>query len=302
MGSEDKINILDGINIRDLTNEDFIKLAYLTLLQRKADDVGLSYWRAKIADGTFNYKNLIDTIYNSPEFIMHYKVPFNDMLHKGRQAWCGSLESYEVIFDIGGSSPSIEMGALIELGYKHRPKELMIFDLPPGKQYWGMPKFPQDKDYIFSWGVVKYIHGYVEDIFSFRELNDKKFDCVFMGQAIEHIYRDKLDIVLKWIKEHLKENGRFIFDTPNRNITKIQSPEKFIDEDHKYEYSPTEMEEILNKNGFIVVKKTGILNMSGTFSSKNFNPLEAYESELVSDKTETSYVFAFECIKNNHQA
>lgn len=161
------------------------------------------------------------------------------------------LESFETIFDIGGSSPNIDMGALIELGYQHRPKELIIFDLPPEKQYWGKPKFPQDRDYEFSWGIIKYVHGYVEDIFNYRELGDKKFDCVYMGQVIEHIHKDKLDVVLKWIREHLKENGKFIFDTPNRNITRIQSPNKLIDEDHKYEYTPAELEVILNASGRI---------------------------------------------------
>lgn len=35
--------MIDGIDVRKLTNEDFVKLAYLTLLQRKIDEVGLSY-------------------------------------------------------------------------------------------------------------------------------------------------------------------------------------------------------------------------------------------------------------------
>ena len=189
------------------------------------------------------------------------------------------------------------MGALIELGYKHRPKELIIFDLPPEEQYWGKPKFPQDRDYEFNWGILKYIHGRIENIHDYRQLDGKRFDCVFMGQVIEHILPDQLHIVLKWIREHLKENGKFIFDTPNRIITRIQSPDKLIDEDHKYEYTPGELEKILNLNGFKVVKKTGILAMPGTFHSKNFNPLEAYETELVNDNPDVSYLFAFECAK-----
>ena len=62
------------------------------------------------------------------------------------------------ILDIGGSSPNIDQGALIELGYPHRPKQLFIFDLPPEEQYWGKPKFPRTGTIffpgeleIFSW-------------------------------------------------------------------------------------------------------------------------------------------------------
>lgn len=289
----DELTMLDPKNISE---EDYVKLAYLVFLQRKIDDLGLSYWRQKISSKTFTHKELLDSLWNSPEFIMHYKVPFSDMLHQGRQAWCSSLEKFDYILDIGGSSPNIAMGAFIELGYQHRPKEITIFDLPENKQYWGKPKFSQDKDYHFEWGTLKYVHGYVEDIYEHEELNDKKFDLVFMGQTIEHIQPDKLATVFKWIREHLKEGGKFIFDTPNRGLTKIQLPDKYIDEDHKYEYTPDEMEALLQENLFKVVKKTGILAMPNTFSSQKFNPLEVYESQVVNDIPEKSYVFAFECV------
>ena len=70
----------------------------------------------------------------------------------------------------------------------------------------------------------------------------KSFDLIFMGQVIEHIHKEKLDSVLQTIKRLLKNKGRFIFDTPNRLITKIQSPSAYIDKDHKYEYSPDKIE------------------------------------------------------------
>ena len=290
---------LDGIAMiepRNLSEEDYVKLAYIVLLQRKVDDVGLNYWKEKIQSKTFRYKELIDSLYSSPEFIMHYQVPFSDMLHKGRQQWCNSLEKFDCILDIGGSSPNIAMGALIELGYVHRPREITILDLPEERQYWGKPKFSQDRDYQFEWGTLKYVHGFVENIYNYEDLRDKSFDLIFMGQTIEHIQKDQLGIVLRWIREHLKKGGKFIFDTPNRDITKIQLPDNYIDEDHKYEYTPAEMEVLLNKSGFNVARKTGILQMPETLASNKFNPLEVYETKIVSDAAENSYVFAFECV------
>jgi SAM-dependent methyltransferase len=288
-------NWLDTVKTKSLTEQDYIRLVYITLLGRKIDSVGLEYWIKKIETQSFNLKEMIDSIYSSPEFIMHYKIPFPTMVHKGRVEWIKSLEKFDTIFDIGGSSPNIEEGAMIELSYPHRAKSITIFDLPEEEQYWGKPKFPQDRDYNFEWGTLKYEHGRVETIDSYANLVDIKYDMVFMGQTIEHIYPDKLPIVLRWISGHLKTNGKFIFDTPNRIITKVQTPEKWIDEDHKHEYTPSEMESLLNRCGLKVTKKTGIVDMPDTLSSGCFNPLEVYDTELINNSPDSSYLFAFEC-------
>ncbi len=289
---------IDLINITSLSEEDYVRLVYVTLLQRNIDPVGLVYWRKVIENNAFNKKELVDTIYNSPEFRMLHKTSFPGMVHLGRVQWIKTLDYYETIFDIGGSSPNLDLGAMIELGYPHRPKEILIFDLPEDQQYWKIkPKYPQDRDYIFNWGVLKYEHGRIETIDTYKNLANTSYDMIFMGQTIEHIYQDKLPNVLRWIRAHLKPNGKFIFDTPNREITKIQIPNNWIDEDHKYEYTPEEMESLLNREGLKVIKKTGILNMPGTHISKNFNPLEVYETEILNNSPETSYLFAFECSK-----
>lgn len=291
---------IDLSNLDDLKQETWIKIAYIALLQRPVDEVGLQYWISKINDGTFNYKELIETIIRSPEYIMHYKIPFATILHQARQKWVSEeLPPFNSILDIGGSSANTEMGALIELGYSHRPKSLIIFDLPPEKQYWGLPNIDQTKKYNFIWGEIEYIHGYAERINEYPQLNGKKFDCIFMGQTIEHIDPAYLPSLLNWIKRHLNTQGKLFFDTPNRIITKIQSPKSLIDSDHKYEYSPTELEELLKHNNFIVIKKWGLLHMPHTLLQNRFNPLEVYETESLNSDYDASYCFAFECIVIN---
>lgn len=285
---------IDSIDIKLFSSEDLVKLAYLVLLRRKIDEGALRYWQQRIEFKSFYYFELLDGIYSSVEFAMN-RVDFMGLLHRGRQKWCKSLGKFDYVFDIGGSSANIDMGALIELGYSYRPKEIIIFDLPEEEQYWGKPKFPQDRDYIFEWGTIKYEHGHIEDIYNYKSLGNKQFNLIYMGQTIEHIHKDKLKIVLKWIKEHLRHDGKFIFDTPNRAITSIQSPTQYIDSDHKYEYTPVEMEKILSQAGFIVVKKTGILYMPETLASGKFNPTEVINYNLLSTTAEASYVFAFEC-------
>jgi 2-polyprenyl-3-methyl-5-hydroxy-6-metoxy-1,4-benzoquinol methylase len=285
------------VNLSDLTERDWLELAYLVLLQRKIDPVGLSYWSEKIANSSFKYKVLLDSIIASPEYIMHYKEPFSTVLHRARQAWVRTLPLFESILDIGGSSPNIEMGAMIELGYLHRPKKITILDLPPEKQYWGKPKYNQEPQYNYSWGIVEYIHGTAESIHSIECLADRRFECVFMGQTIEHINQESIDDLLTWISAHLSPRGRFVFDTPNRRITKIQSPNKLIDPDHKYEYDPIEMKKILERNGFDVSDQWGLLDMPQTYKNGIFNPLEVYETEPLNRHPETSYCFAFDCQK-----
>ena len=144
---------VDNINIDNLPKEDIIKLAYLLILGRKIDDNALASFREVIKNGNFNKNKVIEELFNSPEYAMR-KILFYDVVHEGRQKWCKSLDKYSYILDIGGSSPNIPEGALIELGYQYRPKEIIIFDLPEEKQFWGKPKFPQDRDYKFDWGYI----------------------------------------------------------------------------------------------------------------------------------------------------
>ena len=145
-------------------------------------------------------------------------------------------------------------------------------------------------------GILHYEHGFAENIYDYDSLKDKKFDLVFMGQVIEHIEKDKLSLVLKWIREHLAKDGRFIFDTPNRLLTKIQSFDSFIDPDHKYEYEPDELKKIIEDNGFKVIKENGILDMPNTLKTKVFDPLEVLKTEYFNNNPQTSYLFAFETI------
>lgn len=274
---------------------EIVEMAYWVFLRRALDDVGRAFWESTIATDGFSETALIEALLNSPEYKMINKVPFPEMVHKARQAWIATVGSATRILDIGGSSPNIDQGAMIELGYQHRPQELVIFDLPPNEQYWGLPKYPQDRQYSFSWGKLEYVHGRCEAIETVEVLGKQEFDMVFMGQVIEHVLPKSVPNLLSWIREHLTENGRFIFDTPNRLVTRIQSPDSFIDIDHKIEYSPAQLRKILSDVGFKIVREIGMLPMPQTISSNCFNPLETYEHNLLSDYVENCYLFAFEC-------
>ena len=95
-----------------------------------------------------------------------------------------------------------------------------------------------------------------------------------MGQTIEHIVPESLPDILDWISDHLNENGKFIFDTPNRLITSIQS-DSFIDPDHKIEYTPDQLESILRKHNFSISRFLGTIANANDIPIKKFSPQES---------------------------
>lgn len=270
---------------------------YYTMLNRQIDDAALTRCQAAVKRGTFSSWLLILRLVNSGEFKRDYQRPIpSHKLHAARMAWVAQIPAAKRILDIGGSSPNIPEGALIELGYKHRPEKLIIFDKPPAEQYWGTPNYSQANIRTFDWGQVQYIHGYAEDILQNHELSAQKFDMIFMGQVVEHIYEDKLPVVLNWIKEHLSDQGRFYFDTPNRLITQYENSDgSYIDPDHKREYTPDALAQILAGSGFVITQQWGILEMPSVMHKAKVGVENFYEGVLLSPATDHAYCFAMAC-------
>ena len=275
-------------------DEDFVRMAYVVLLRRPVDDVGLRTWSGHLASGRFSRETIVRMILQSDEYINRFGVDIIGIMHRSRQMWIKTVPSFGEVLDIGGSSPNMPEGALIELGYPHRPKRIDILDLPPDQQYWGTPKYDQSEPISFPWGTVRYHHGRAEQISSVPALQDRRYDSVFLGQAIEHIYPDALPDMLKWIAQHLKPGGKLVFDTPNRLLTKIQCPGSLTDPDHKYEYAPREMERILGDAGFKVTRKIGLVYLPVQAASGVYDAREFGGAQTLSDDVDACFLFAFE--------
>jgi hypothetical protein len=273
--------------------EEYVCLAYRVLLRREIDPQGLETWREYIAAGSFDRQYVIDAILNSLEYQAR-SVPLIEIIHRSRQAWIETVPPFDRVLDIGGSSPNRPEGALIELGYPHRPRRIDILDRPPDEQYWGKPKYDQSAPRRFDWGEVSYFHGSGERVADVVALQDRTYDCVFLGQAIEHIYPDALPGMLDWVRRHLAASGRLVFDTPNRRLTRIQCPNSLIDPDHKYEYEPHEMEAVVTKAGFTVTRRVGMVHLPRQAASGVYEPREFVGTPLLSDDVDACYLFAFE--------
>jgi SAM-dependent methyltransferase len=272
-------------------------IVYRFLLYREIDASTQDAFMTAIADKKFSINKLIWRVIRSKEYDdPERNPPTSSQLHMARIKWVKTLPAAKRLLDIGGSSPTLAEGALIELGYAHRPDKLIIFDKPPNEQFWGKPNYSQDKDNILNWGDIQYMHGYAEDILSHAELQDQKFDIVFMGQVVEHIYEDKLHDVLVWIKNHLTEAGTLYFDTPNRLLTRLETgADKYIDPDHKKEYTPDEMKIIIEAAGFQMVEAWGIVDMPLSLKVNAFEHRDFYESQALTSNPHTAYCFAMAC-------
>ena len=269
-------------------------IMFRMLFNRSIDDFGMQVIQARIQAGKFSKLALLLRMLKSPEFRKPYRrIKPIQRLHTARSEWVKQLPPAQLVLDIGGSSPTVPEGALIELGYQHKPKELTIFDKPPEQQYWGAPNYSQGEKRVFPWGTVQYMHGYAEDIFDNKVLALQTFDMIFMGQVVEHIHVDKLPALLVWIREHLNLGGHFYCDTPNRLITKYETgDDSYIDPDHKKEYTPVELMALFNEAGFMEVQSQGILEMPNVQSAHKLDVSDYYDGQLLCAQAERAYCFA----------
>lgn len=300
-------NLLDSVAGIEINERQFAELlARLQLNRGLTEDQFISMKPSKRSGWTlrlfgpkpFNRAKALPLWLNQlralPDYLRDYlRVRPFVRLHNARQAWVRQLPKAARILDIGGSSPSLPEGALIELGYPHRPSELIIFDKPPAEQFWGMPGYEQGAPRQFDWGQVRYIHGYAEDLLDNQALAHEKFDMIFMGQVVEHIRIEGLPVVLRWIADHLNPGGQFFCDTPNRLITRVQMGDAvFIDPDHKKEYQPSEVAQLLRNAGFTITAQLGLLQMPHVVATQQFGREDYYSGELVCPNPDQGYCFA----------
>jgi SAM-dependent methyltransferase len=291
------LSMLNLLKIENATPMQQSELIYRFILNRKIDDVGTQSCADRITKGKFSTLGLIARLMKSTEFKQPYlKRTPTQQLHGARMAWAGQLPAAKLVLDIGGSSPTVPEGALIELGFAHKPEKLIIFDKPPNEQFWGTPNYSQANTRSFPWGQVQYIHGYAEDILQNAELRNQQFDMIYMGQVVEHIYEDKLPTVLLWIKKHLAPGGRFCFDTPNRLITRFETGEdRYIDPDHKREYTPEALAALLNAAGFRITQQWGILEMPNVGANQRLTVKDYYDGAQLANNPTHGYCFAMMC-------
>lgn len=154
------LSMLSLLKMEKVTVMQQSELVYSFILNRQIDDLGAQTCAKRINQFWFSPLVLIARLMCSAEFKLPYfkRTPLQQ-LHRARMLWVQQLPSAKTILDIGGSSPNVPEGALIEMGYPHRPEKLIIFDKPPHEQYWGTPNYSQENSLTRPWEQVEYMHG-----------------------------------------------------------------------------------------------------------------------------------------------
>ncbi len=213
-------------------------------------------------------------------------------LHYGRGVFVRSLPRARRILDIGGASLGDPTGALIVLGYPYTFEELVIVDLPSDDRH---PHYredarPQSMDHEF--GRVTYRYHSMTDL---GGLPSSTFDLVYSGQSIEHVTRRDAELVMEQVRRVLKPGGTFAIDTPNSRLTRLQRPNDFIDPDHKYEYSNSELSAMLRGHGFTIEREHGISYGGRSIASGVFKEGEVATKRGLFDEIEDCYLLAYVC-------
>ena len=83
---------------------------------------------------------------------------------------------------------------------------------------------------------------------------DESINSVSCFEVIEHVSCAEALEMIQEIHRVLKPSGILILSTPNRGA----SGKRRTSPDHKHEYTPREMNELLDNNGFCILEKLGL--------------------------------------------
>lgn len=287
---------LTGSNLFDsVSHHDFIVMAFLLILNRLPDESGIRYYLERLDGHLINRQQFIQFLFESPEYRSRFEPKFPDRLHEARKEFIKTLPEAECIVDLGGACPTEIEGALYASGYPHRARRLILVDLPFDARMIVPQDFREEK-LTRDYGTIEYIHS---SMINLSAIEDGIADMVFSGESIEHVTEAEAVRVIAEAWRVLKPGGYFCLDTPNSKLTRIHSPNQFIHPEHKVEYLPSDLIEMLKGCGFEVVETGGICPMPETARTGVFDETEVFRTPALSGDVNVSYCFYVKCRKTS---
>jgi len=276
---------------RMLSLENHIRLAYWLILHRAPDPAGFQHYRAHIKRQNLPKAFIFEALASSPE----YKKSL-DPLAYARTALVQRLPHANVIVDFGGSTKHMKEGALYAMGYQQKWKKLFIVDLPSESrdEQW-RPNGDEPMIVDTPNGPVEHVRGSMVDRTIFKATGFA--DMVWSGNAIEHISETEADDFLENVYDVLKQDGAFHLDTPNRNVTRLQFPDRYTNSDHQIEYTHHQLSEKLKQHGFVVEERIGVLDCSKWVRSGEFKGDQLPSCPDFTDNIENGYFLYYKCRK-----
>lgn len=276
----------------------FVRAAYHMLLGRAPDADGLAHYLSVLEGGHMRRRGLVRELLQSKEFqqTAGLEIGTLEALHRARKLlFATCLPPAEVIVDLGGASHEHPDGALLNMGYPHRPREITIIDLPPADRLGGAHPAEQSHELRTGAGtLVRYIYDSMSNL---SAIGDASVDLVVSGESIEHVSEAEADRVCQEAFRVLRSGGRFCLDTPNAALTRILSPDKLIHPEHQKEYTVAELRSKLQRYGFAISAAKAICPMPETLRSGVFDYGEMIRNCGLADDAGVGFLFYLEASK-----
>ncbi len=284
-------------DISDLDAEDFVSLTYQVILGRRGSSEEVAHNAERIRAGKISKNHLLYTMYQSQEFVINTwgGLDFWLVVHRARLIVAAQLPKAERIVDLGGSCEGSPQGALLMFGYPYTFKSLSIVELPREQRHETYTEICGEYSDVIQTpqGPVNYVYTSMTDLSAFE---DATIDLVYAGQSIEHVTADEAVTVLSEVHRILKPGGHFCFDTPNRNVTKLEFPNYIVD-DHKYEYTHAELIALIEGNGFAVREAKGLVLMDRSVHEGRFIDTEVLGRDRLYDDIESCFLLYYKAQK-----
>jgi len=266
----------------------FLRLAHETVLGRPAAEPTLGQL-LQLAEAGAPRRILVEFLLLSA---------FGEKLHALRCGLVRQLPPAEVIVDLGGASGLAPEGALLGMGYPHAPREITIIDLPAATRT-APGQTPDPAREPAQWTVygatrVRYRHQSMTDL---HGVEDASADLVWAGESLEHISLAEARQTLGEVWRILRPGGRFCLDTPNRALTRLQSPHTLIHPGHQVEYTAPQLRQLLVAAGFAEVTVQGLGPMPWSARLRVFLPGELRPTATLSDCPERCYLLYAQAVK-----
>ncbi len=288
----------------DWSDKGLVGEAYLGLLGRQPDKRGQLAYIAAMKSGR-SLASILESMVKSEEFQARYGRVlaqredldqmihmlaagiFPSRLHQLRQQLVARLPAAQNILDLGGASGSSEIGALLQMGYPHKPQTLDIIDLPPADRL--LPAAEMNRELTHGRTRIRYHYRSMHELVDFE---DQSFDLIWSGETIEHIPPEHAEEVFSHAARLLRPGGYLALDTPNRALTRLEvGDEAFIHPEHKHEYEYQEFIDRFAMPELEIVRSLGLIHMPRSLRSGSFRYVEALLQVPLNRVPEQSYAF-----------
>ena len=275
-----------------LSAQQVLDVVYELILGREPDPTGTASYLSGLANGSLTPQQVANWAVASGEWWSVTPFPgLGQSLHFSRMMFVRSLPAGKRILDLGGTALGNPTGALVLMGYPYRFDDLVVIDLPSEERNELYREATAHAVTTTALGPVRYRYHSMVDLSDFP---DDSVDLVYSGQSIEHVPLEVADVVLSEVHRVLKPGGHLGLDTPNARVTRLQQAD-FIDPDHEYEYTHTELSGKLERAGFEIVEAKGLNYAGPSMAAGRFDADAVASARGIFSDLEDCYLLAYLC-------